>query len=473
MEDKRQALLKTFEIIDEYLKADQRPETPVLEYLSPKELETEMDIEISAEGSSDDELLDYIRGYLKYSVRTGHSQYLNQLFGGRSYPALFGEFITALTNTSLYTYEAAPVATLIERSLIKKMCRYAGFENGEGAFVTGGSNTNLIALLTARNELFPESKEKGTWGMAPMTAFVSDQAHYSFAKAANTMGIGMRNIILVKTDELGRMIPEELDREIIASKEREEQPFFVAATGSTTELGAFDPIEKIGEVARKHKLWYHVDGSWGGSILLSRKHRHMFDGLEKANSFSWNPHKMMNVPLICSAILVNGQGVLLHSLSSNDTDYLFHENDHSSYDLGNASLQCGKRVDVLKLWLSWKHLGDEGYEQRVNHQFDMAQYATDIVKNHPRLELLAPTQSLNINFRFQPETPVDDIDKLNEQIRETMFRDGKSMVNYCHLDNGLSIRLVLTNGSLQKEDIDRFFENFLHYASLTIAPVTQ
>ncbi|MEM9024427.1 MAG: pyridoxal-dependent decarboxylase, partial [Bacteroidota bacterium] len=222
--------------------------------------------------------------------------------------------------------------------------------------------------------------------------------------------------------------------------------------------------EAIGAVAREHGLWFHVDGSWGASIILSEKQRYRFRGLEKANSFSWNPHKMMNIPLICSVVLINDTGVLYRQLSTKDTDYIFHDNENAACDLGPASLQCGKRVDSLKLWLAWKYHGDQGYAQRIDHLFDLAQYATAKVEAHPSLELLAPTQTLNVNFRYVTESG-DDLNTFNETLRELLLREGKSMVNYCRLNGKVSIRLILVNPDVTMADMDRFFDNFLEAAA--------
>lgn len=463
MHAERQVLSGTFELIDQYLQTLNDPELKVNEFTLPDELKQKFDLEIREQGGNYDDLLQYIQQYLHYSVKTGSKQYLNQLFGGNNLPALIGEFITSLTNTSMYTYEVSPVATLMELELVRKMNSFTGFADGDGTFLTGGSNTNLVAMISARNRKFPETKNRGVSHLPPLTAFVSDRSHFSFTKAANAMGIGSRYVIKVKTDDLGRMIADELNKEIEASLQRGELPFFVGATCGTTEMGAFDPLEQLVPISKKYSLWLHADGSWGGSAIMSPKYRHLFAGLENCDSFSWNPHKLMNIPLICSVLLVREKGALREYFSTFDTDYIYHDDETSAYDLGPKSLQCGRRVDALKLWLAWKYYGDEGYIERIEHLFELAQYATSLLEKNDQLELMCPTQTLNVNFRFNPGN-ISDPNDFNRKVRQQLVESGKSMVNYCTLQKGLSIRLILLNPDLTTSDIDRFFDHFLKEA---------
>ena len=300
--------------------------------------------------------------YLEYSVKTGNKQFVNQLFSGFNFPAFIGEVFTTLANTSMYTYEVAPVATMIETEMIKLMNSYTGYDDGDGIFVSGGSNANLIAMFSARNKVFPEGRFIGYDRNLKLTAFVNEQAHYSFETAANVLGIGAKNVIKVRADKNGKIIPAELDKEIRDSINRGEKPFFVVATCATTLLGAYDPIEEMDEICKTHDIWLHADGSFGGSLILSDNHRHLMKGIEKTDSFAWNPHKLMNIPLICSVLLLKKRGVLQHNITDINADYIFHDIDMIE-DLGTKSIQCGRKVDAVKLWFAWKYFGLEGYSK--------------------------------------------------------------------------------------------------------------
>ncbi|MFY0674896.1 MAG: aminotransferase class V-fold PLP-dependent enzyme [Bacteroidia bacterium] len=446
-----------FELINSFKKVHENEK--VVDYKTPDELKNTTDLGLGAKHTNS-QLEELIDSYIKNSVKTGNKQYLNQLFSGFNEPGILGELLSTLLNTSMYTYEVAPMATLIEREVIDKMNTYTGFNNGDGIFTTGGSNSNMLAMLCARQQMFPLLKEKGMSGSKPISAFVSKLSHYSFQKASNTLGIGSDYLYGVETNQKGEMNPEKLNEAIEQSKAKGELPFFVAATAGTTELGAFDSIEQLGAIARNHNIWFHVDGSWGGSIILSKKYQHFFAGIEKADSFAWNAHKLMNAPLIASVLLLRDPSILYNATSANKTDYIFHEHDYANLDLGTKSLQCGRKNDALKVWFAWKAIGDEQYESNINKLMELAKYAQDVVNNYDELEMLAPVQSLNINFRFKTNE-VEDLNAFNLDIRNHLIETGQIMVNYCHLGGKISIRLVLVNQEIEKEDLDHFFTTFV------------
>lgn len=446
-------------LIDDYLEKNDSPETKVVEYKDPKELSAILSSK-NFESGSFESLIQAIKTYLKYSVRTGHKQYFNQLWAGYSMPALLGEIFAALSNTSMYTYEVAPAATLLERELTEKMCSLLGFRQGEGLLVTGGSNANLIAMLCARNEKMGNVMAKGLTGGKRPVIFISDQAHYSFFKGANICGIGMDNVVKISSDDNGRMIPNELEKAIIKCTQQGDLPLFVAATAGTTVLNAFDPIDEIAKIAQKNGIWFHVDGALGGSAVFSAKHRHLLSGIEKADSVAWNPHKMLGLPLICSAILIRQKGRLLSMSHSEDIDaqYIFHHEENSGYDLGPKSLQCGRRVDSLKLWLAWLFYGEQGFEKRVDRLFDLAAYAEERISSEKKLKLMAPRQALSVCFRYVPDAE-QDLNSFNVTLREKLYREGLSMVNYATIGKNKVIRLVTMNPELSREDMDIFFAN--------------
>ncbi|KAL3312026.1 glutamate decarboxylase gad1, partial [Cichlidogyrus casuarinus] len=153
----------------------------------------------------------------------------------------------------------------------------------------------------------------------------------------------------------GEMLPEEFEKEVIKAKNEKSVPFFVSACAGTTVLGAFDPIDKIADICRRYNIWLHIDCAWGGGVLLSRKHRYLVKGIEKADSVTWNPHKVMGATLQCSAILLRKPDIL-ENCNSMAADYLFQKDKQydTAYDTGDKTIQCGRHNDIFKLWLMWR-----------------------------------------------------------------------------------------------------------------------
>ncbi len=434
---------------------------PVVRHLEPEALQRALELELPRQPRGIEATLELARKALHYSVSTGHPRFLNQLFGGRDSAAILGEWVSALTNTSMYTFEAAPVGTVVELALLERLAEYVGWEESEGVFAPGGSIANLMALLAARQARFPHVRQEGLHPEDSPVLFLSAEAHYSLQRAAMVAGLGLNACVEVATDTVGRMIPQELERAIVSAKEAGKTPFFVAATLGTTVPGAFDPMSAIAEVTEEHDLWLHADGSYGGSVLFSRKHRGLLAGVDRADSVTWNPHKMMGVPLACAALLMKEKGTLVSTLGMN-ADYLFHSNAVNDWNLGDRSLQCGRRVDALKLWFSWQALGDAGYEDRIDHLFELAGSFRDLIRRREGFRLIREQESTNVCFRYLPEKHRGTIGSERDQheheatvsIREAMAQEGSFLVNYATLDGAATFRLVASNPLTNEEDLE-------------------
>lgn len=460
--NERNAFERLAALLADYLETSTSESVSVNNYLPLERLHEAWNWQLATEGTDEDTLFAAISDFLATGSNTRHPLFFNQLWARYEPAALLGELITAVVNTSMYTYEMAPIGTQLELELIERMGRMVGFEHPEGQFVTGGSNANAIALLAARNHAFPAAKTHGLKNLPQLRFYVSEESHYSFDRAANLLGLGECNKVVVPANRAGQLEPSALEALIAEDIAAGYHPFFVTATAGTTVLGAFDPIPAIADIAQQYGLWLHVDASWGGGAFLTPKIRAQVFGAERANSLTWNPHKTMGQTLVCSAILMREPGSLFRAIAGGNTEYIFH--DESSCDLGRSSLQCGRRVDALKLWLTWKYLGDEGLRQRTEHLLALAAHAEAYVKAHPKLELLAPRPYLNINFRYVPIQGLSQavLNEINLAARQRLLEGRKAMVNYSYLRNGdLTVRLILTNATLSTENVERFFELFL------------
>jgi glutamate/tyrosine decarboxylase-like PLP-dependent enzyme len=245
----------------------------VIEYEDPEDLKIKIDFSLTESCANLDELEAICRNVIKYSIKTNSGKFHNQLYGGTDLFGLGATWLSESLNTNQHTFEVAPVFTLIERSVIEEVKHVVGYEEGDGLFSPGGSISNMYGMVLARYRLFPETKTKGLSGLPTLVAFTSEEGHYSIQKSAHWLGIGTDNVIKIKTDDLGRMIPEELERQIVLNKSKGCVPFFVNATAGTTVVGAIDPLDEIAEICNKHKLWLHIDACYGGTLLLSKNHR--------------------------------------------------------------------------------------------------------------------------------------------------------------------------------------------------------
>jgi len=425
-------------------------EEKVVKFIPHSSLQRTADLVLPLEGRGMEAVIADIDAYIKHSVRTNHPGFMNPLWGGFNLAAFAGEIIGAMTNNSMYTYELAPMATLIEQALIARMCEIVGFSDGNGTLTTGGSNGNMIGMMCARQQVDPLGQRRGFDGQK-LTCFVSEESHYSVLMSANVLGLGYDNVIKVACDNDGTMRVDKLEEEIIRSRTNGFIPFCVIATAGTTVRGAFDSIRSIAKLCGEENIWLHVDAAWGGTCLFSAKYRLLMDGVELADSVCWDAHKMMGVPLICSAFLVKRPEILRRICShSESAHYIFH-NDYEDVDLGRTSLQCGRRNDALKLFFAWREKGDAGWARQVEEYVDLAGFLEQLVVDNSNLELMSSRQWSNVCLRY---TALEiDHDIVNIELRDRMMRNGNFMISRSQIGNDIILRPVVSNPNVTKESL--------------------
>lgn len=433
-----------------------------VDYFPPEELRERLRLDDRNGRGNWSRIFQWVQAYLDYSVKTGHPGFVNRMWATANLPSIVGEMVAAATNTSACTYESAPVSTLMEKYMIGEMLDLVGFTNGEGQMTTGSSNANMLAMMAARNEALFGVKEHGLWYQEKLVAFVSADAHYSMDKAANILGLGTRNLIRVAVSDNGEMDMIALETAIEGVIAAGDIPFFVGGTAGTTVRGAYDPIEQLLELRNRYHFWLHIDGAWGGAVIMSAPLRDWFlAGIEEVDSFTWDFHKMLGTSLMCNVFLINNR---LHTLGrlcgAGDDSYLFHGDDSNEVlDLGAVSLQCGRRVDSLKWFLDWKYFGQEGFARRVERCFELCQYAEKVVQETPELELVLPRSSFNICFRYR--APEASANAVNLALRTRLHQGGTSLVGYAQHQGKLFLRLLLANPELTTDEVDRYFANLV------------
>jgi glutamate/tyrosine decarboxylase-like PLP-dependent enzyme len=315
-------------------------------------------------------------------------------------------------------------------------------------------------MMMARHQVCPELRSKGFGGQV-LVAFVSDQAHYSAQKAANVLGIGTENLIAVASDDQGRLSPIALKKAVEQSIDQGHTPFFIGLTAGTTVLGAFDPVPECRSIADQYNLWLHIDGAWGAPVLFSQKHKHLLKGCELADSFAWDAHKLMNVPITAAVILTRHADVLTQTCGGGGTEYLFHADENSAHNLGQKSIQCGRRADALKVWLSWKAIGSNGFENKIDQLQDIKLGCVAAIETSPHLHMIGPAPYLNVLFQFRPSALLDEaqLRQLNIAICKQMQAEGGAFVDYAKYQGKTGIRLILGNSDTQTSDIRRLLSH--------------
>uniref|UniRef100_A0A3Q0QY63 Glutamate decarboxylase 2 n=1 Tax=Amphilophus citrinellus TaxID=61819 RepID=A0A3Q0QY63_AMPCI len=427
-------------------------ETKVIDFHYPNELLQMNNWELQDEPATLDDILISCRATLKYAIKTAHPRYFNQLSTGLDMVGLAADWLTSTANTNMFTYEVAPVFVLLEYVTLKKMREIIGWPDGrgDGIFSPGIRISNSIPPLIFSFFLFL------CW-------------HFNVGRRPSLNNFKANSSLFSLCS--GKLIPADLERRILEAKQKGFVPFFVSATAGTTVYGAFDPLIAISDICKKYNVWMHVDGAWGGSLLMSRRHRWKLDGVERANSVTWNPHKMMSVPLQCSALLVREEG-LMQNCNQMHACYLFQQDKHYdlSYDTGDKALQCGRHVDIFKLWLMWRAKGTIGFEAQIDKCLELSEYLYNKIKDREGYEMVfdGKPQHTNVCFWYLPpgirymedkEERKKHLHKVAPVIKARMMEYGTTMVSYQPQGDKVNFfRMVISNPAATFEDIDFLIE---------------
>lgn len=422
-------------------------ENPVSERIPADQLKKVLNIDLNEDGIDEEQFIDTLKKVVLATPKTSSSLFFNQLFGGRESKAVLGDLLAVMLNNSMYTYKVGGVQVGIEKEILNQVIDRLDYgPDAAGTFPTGGSMSNFMAILMARDRVNESSRTTGL--KLNMIAYTSAESHYSVEKNAAFIGIGRENVRKIPANEFGEMDVSLLKAAIQKDLDKGHTPFFVNATAGTTVLGAFDPIKEISEVCKNFKIWMHIDGAYKGSVLLSNKYKYLLDGAKEADSFSFNPHKMLGTPLTCSIIVVKNKKHLYDSFSNN-AEYLY-QTDEDDYNLGKTSFQCGRRNDALKLWTLWKSKGRQGLAKIVDKQFELADFAREYVRKHPDYTLYSFDDSIAICFNYKNISA--------NQLCTDLYEHDELMVGYGKFRENEFVRMVTINSSNTTEDIFHFFK---------------
>jgi L-2,4-diaminobutyrate decarboxylase len=377
-------------------------------------------------------------------------------------PALAAEVLIAAINSSQDTWDQSAGGTLMEQKLISWTCNEIGFSNdADGVFTAGGSQSNLMGLLLARDHYALEHLHYNIKknGLPPQAArfriFVSEMSHFSLQNTVSLMGLGEQALVKVKTDAAFRMDAELLEKAIQQEIAHGNIPIAVVATAGTTDFGSIDPLTAIGHLAARYNLWFHIDAAYGCGLLLTAKYRHLLNGIEMANSVTTDYHKAFFQPISSSAFLVRHSRYL--DIITHHADYLNpQENDFEGLNQINKTItQSTRRFDALKLWFTLRLMGKQKLGNYIETIIETTTKAANLIACDDDLELLSYSDISALVFRYYPRSlrQFNIPDKMNQYIKKEMFMEGKAIVAGTKVNNAFYLKFTLLNPLTTINDI--------------------
>ncbi|MBM0225123.1 aspartate aminotransferase family protein [Micromonospora sp. ATA51] len=432
-----------------------RPCTGVTpQHLAPRVRGIDLDRPLGDTGAALDELHDV---YLRDAVFFHHSRYLAHLNCPVVIPALLGEAVLSAVNSSMDTWDQSAGATLIERRLIDWTAERIGLgPAADGVFTSGGTQSNLQALLLAREEAWARAGARPSRPelLSRLRLITSAAGHFSVQKAAKLLGLDADAVLTVGTDTDRRMRADELAREIDCCRRDGLRVMAVVATAGTTDFGTIDPLPRIADICAAAGVWLHVDAAYGCGLLVSPTRRNLLDGIERADSVTVDYHKSFFQPVSSSAVLVRDRRVLRHVTWH--ADYLNPARAVEQHipNQVDKSIQTTRRFDALKLWLTLRVMGPDAVGALFDEVVDRAADAWRLLTGDPRFEVVTRSPLSTVVFRWRPAGVAPHlVDDANLYAREALAASGAALVAGTRVDGAHHLKLTLLNPETTVADL--------------------
>ncbi len=381
-----------------------------------------------------------------HSIHVHHLRYMgHQVCPPVPLAALAG-LASSLLNNGMAVYEMGMASSAIERIITDLLCEKAGYgPTSRGILTSGGTLANLTALLSAR-----KAKAKGdVWNSGSteqLGIMVSEEAHYCVDRAARIMGLGENGIIKIpvtKDYTIDVLLLEASYQKAAASGI---SVFAIVGSAPTTATGIFDDLEAIAKFSQIHDLWFHVDAAHGGAAILAPKYRHTLRGLEQADSFVVDGHKMLMMPALTTALLYK-DGENSHLTFSQKADYLLiHSDEEDWYNLAKRTFECTKKMMSIQWFAILKYYGWEIFDNYVTYLYDLGATLGNIIRGDASFELAVDPMCNIVCFRYVEESlTLAALNELNEHIRTNLLQEGTYYIVQTKLRGIHYLRMTLMN----------------------------
>ncbi|MCS0175670.1 pyridoxal phosphate-dependent class III aminotransferase [Vibrio alginolyticus] len=391
----------------------------------------------------------------KNAIFTQHPDCIAHLHTPPLMPAIAAEAMIAALNQSMDSWDQASSATYVEQKVVNWLCdKYELGEKADGIFTSGGTQSNQMGLMLARDwiadKLSAHSIQKlGLPEYADKLRIVcSKKSHFTVQKSASWMGLGEKAVMTVDANADGTMDVTKLDEVLNQAKAEGLIPFAIVGTAGTTDHGAIDDLDFIANMAAKHDMWMHVDGAYGGALILSSQKARL-KGCERAHSISVDFHKLFYQTISCGALLVNDKSnfkFLLHH-----ADYLNREHDELP-NLVDKSIATTKRFDALKVFMTMQSVGPKALGDMYDHLLEQTLEVADMIRDNKHFELLAEPSLSTVLFRATHESA--DLDELNKTLRLEALTRGIAVLGETIVDDKTALKFTILNPCLTTADFE-------------------
>lgn len=423
-----------------------------------------LDLELPLEGVPLDRLLDQCRAIFDLSRHNGHPRFFGYVASPATPIGAYADLLTGALNANITCWRSGPAGTELEQLVVRWLGTLIEYNSDtKGLLTSGGSMANMIALLVAsRRKLDAEVSFKGLWSRGqPLIVYASEEVHMSIPKAADILGLGRDHVRTIACDERQRMRVDALREQIENDLRAGLRPCCVVASAGTVHTGVVDPLEEISAVAHEFDLWFHVDGAYGAPGILDPRKKHLFRGLERADSVSLDPHKWLYVPVDAGCLLFRDPQPVRAAFNTEDADYIkvHGHTDDEAFAFWDYGVELSRRFRALKVWLTLGYYGARRIATAISNDIALAAYLGALVSAADDFELLAPVELSICCFRYvRPGLDDAELNRLNERIMGRVQTSGRAYLSNATINGRFALRACITNFRTTKSDIEETLE---------------
>lgn len=444
-------------------------ERPVCSNAAPEELERLFDEPLPRRGESADSIIERVRrDLLPHAMNIPSPRYFG-LFNPTPLPlGVWADALASAINQNGAAWRNSPSASAIEARVLRWLCALIGYgPESFGTITSGGSEANLIALKCARDRIARGARDRGlraSGAKGSLLVYASEQSHYSFTKSVDILGLGRDALIKIDTNERFHIRTELLRARIRRDLDAGHTPVCIAGAAGATSTGVIDPLDELADIAKEFGLWFHVDAAYGGALAFSEIHKERLRGMERADSVTVDPHKWMFVPFACGAVLVREGGGVLRDAFDITPEYLSEERGGADveYDFFRYGQLGTRRFNALKIWMTLKHLGTEGYAGMIERQMELALYLASGLDELADFERVGEVETALCCARFAPashrERSIAEQDELQMALQQRAERSGDAWFATTVLKGRRALRFNINSYLTERRHIDNLLE---------------
>lgn len=381
-------------------------------------------------------------------IRPPSPRFYGYVLGSGEPVAALGDLLASVFNQNVTAWRSSPAAIAIEKQVMEWLAAAVGCGGFSGSLCSGASAANLMGLAMAREANLPAAESGARAGVV----YASSEVHMSIPKAMALLGLGRKSLRLVPVDGSWRMdvgaLRAAIEKDLAAGAE----PIAVIATAGTVNTGAIDPLEAIAAVCRQHDLWLHIDGAYGALAAMATPDR--FRGLALADSLSLDPHKWLYQPVDCGALLYRDASAARAAFShTGEYARTFGSDPLEAFAFFEESMELSRRFRALKLWLSLRYHGAEGFRSAIRSDLQHACDLAHFIDKTAELELLAPVELSAVCFRYRMGGPDSDSDRLNATILKRLIERGRIYLSNASIAGRFALRACFVNHRTTDADV--------------------